>query len=232
MTLYESFIKVFHVVNENIFSTNFNISEKKDIDNLSKINKDIIFEFDFINYDFEQKVYYFIDKKFARNLFSYTIDDIPVKDMETDLTPKIISSLNEKVIHKIKNDLKIDCYIKNEQLLADIKNEINLSLYYLSSLKGNIFVGFLNKVKTKIEENLYSSKKFSGNYQNQIIQIKEKKDESSLISTVQLLEIKKQVLMTLSEIKDLKGDPDFLLRKAKTVSELSRLWFDITKEEH
>lgn len=232
MTLYESFIKVFHVVNENIFSTNFNISEKKDIDNLSKINKDIIFEFDFINYDFEQKVYYFIDKKFARNLFSYTIDDIPVKDMETDLTPKIISSLNEKVIHKIKNDLKIDCYIKNEQLLADIKNEINLSLYYLSSLKGNIFVGFLNKVKPKIEENLYSSKKFSGNYQNQIIQIKEKKDESSLISTVQLLEIKKQVLMTLSEIKDLKGDPDFLLRKAKTVSELSRLWFDITKEEH
>jgi hypothetical protein len=234
MSLYESFVKVFHNIVEDKFSTDFELSSKKEVDSFDMSTKDITFEFDFINHDFNQKIYYFIDKKFARNLFSAVIEEVNATELDNDLTTKIINLLNNKISDKINNDLKINCFIKNGELLTDIKNHISLSVYYLSSLKGSIFIGFVNKTKPAIDNNnLHFSKKTSGSiFQNQIIQIKEKKDESSLISAVQLLEIKKQVLMSLSEIKDLKGDPDFLLRKAKTVSELSRLWFDISKEEH
>lgn len=237
MLLYDEFVKAFHSIVEDKFSIDFELSPKKELDSLS-MPKDVTFGFNFSNNDFNQKIYYFIDKKFARNLFSAVINEIESRELDNDLTPKIINLLNDKVVNKLNNDLKINAYAKEGSLLTDLNNEIekdiSLSVYYLSSLKGGVFIGFVNKSKPVIDNsNLYYSKKTSsGNtFQNQIIQIKEKKDEASLISTVQLLEIKKQVLTSLNEIKDLKGDPDFLLRKAKTISELSRLWLDISKEE-
>lgn len=234
----DEFIKTFQSVIEEKFNTEFELTNKKDLDPLN-LHKDITFVFDFITNEFNHKIYYFLDKKFARTLFSVVINEIESKELNNDLTPKIINILNEKVISKLNKDLSLQALAKDGNLITNINTELNkdllLSFYYLSSLKGGIFIGITKSSKNIIENsNLYFSKKASNSnsYQNQIIQIKEKKDESSLMSAVQLLEIKKQVLTSLNEIKDLKGDPDFLLRKAKTISDLSRLWLDVSKEEN
>ncbi len=234
MSLSESFVKNFHNVAQDIFSLKFEISEQKEID-AGGLFKEITFTFDFGMEDISQKVYYFIDKKFARNLFSSMIIDIEDPQNEPDITSKIIKLFNERVLNKLNNDLKMQCSIKNSLLIKDSSQEFNkgkntLSVYYLSSPKGCVFIAFTTRASFK-KDTKEDSKIIKSNY-TPIIQIKEKKDEPFLLSTVQMIEIKKQVLMSINEIKDLKGDPDFLLRKAKTVSELTRLWFDVTKEEH
>lgn len=239
MSLSESFVKSFHSFVEDIFSTGFELSKQKEID-ASGLFKEITYTFDFGMEEINQKVYYFIDKKFARNLFSAMIIDIKNPEAETDLTNKVIKLLNDKVLNKLNNELKMNCTIKDSHLIKDTSKEFGkekntLSVYYLSSAKGGIFVAFTTRASFRKEFVLDENMKPNQNsyMQSPIIQIKEKKDEPFILSAaLQLIEIKKQVLTSLNEIKDLKGDPDFLLRKAKTVSELTKLWLDIAKEEN
>lgn len=230
----KSFIQIFHDFIEDRFSSKFELSDQKEV-GASKIAKDMIFRFDIDNTD--QKMYYFIDQKFARNLFSSMIDEIENPEADDNLTFRVIEILNNKILEKLNNDFKTIHSIKNTKLIEDNQSEFSndnqlLLTSYLSSIKGSIFIAFTNQLIIK-KDNIENNRKSQGVFlPNQIIQIKEKKDESSLLSAVQLIEIKKQVLTSINEIKDLKGDPDFLLRKAKTVSELTRLWLDIAKEEN
>lgn len=242
MSLSDSFLKTFHSVIEDRFSTKFDLSDQRSLD-ASGMFKEITFGFDFSMADISQRVYYFMDKKFATSLFSAMISEIDNPQMDNDLTSKIINLLNTKILDKLNNDLKMQCVIKNGSLIKETNQEFvneknNLSVAYLNSQKGSVFIGFVSKASVYKEEKKseadyakeleYSKKSSGGLLQKQIIH---KKDESSLRSAVQLMEIKKQVLVSLSEIKELKGDPDFLLRKAKTVTDLTRLWFDISREE-
>ena len=57
------------------------------------------------------------------------------------------------------------------------------------------------------------------------------KREKSFLNASQLLEIKHVLLTTLTEIKDLRGDQEFLLRKANTLTELSKVWLELVKTE-
>ena len=61
----KSFVQIFHDFIEDRFSSKFELSDQKEVD-ASKITKDMIFRFDIDNTD--QKMYYFIDQKFARVL--------------------------------------------------------------------------------------------------------------------------------------------------------------------
>jgi len=128
--------------------------------------------------------------------------------------------------------------------LADGK--VTMGIVTVNSNKGDLSVGFLTpeslktikEIRESKNRNRSSKKSFSPVFQgkeNDSQREPWRKDDfqgsGSIISTVQLLEIKRVVLSNLNEIKDLRGDSEFLLRKAKAVTELSKLWFDILKEE-
>ncbi len=251
MDLNKDLQQIFLVSLQNIFeekfSTKFDIRQLKHLEIDSSIN-DIAVHFEIANQNINQKVYYFMDRKFTLNMIKSLISDIQTFDLNIDFILKIISELNNLVIQKkslnsliIKKkipDNENEYTITRPEIIKGYGNllqdgSLAMSLFSFNSDRGDFSIGFLtqesmNKIKDKNTNNKAPKKTYSPVFQG-----KENKDEfsSSLASTVQLLEMKKVILTTLNEIKDLRGDSEFLLRKSKAVTELSKIWFDILKEE-
>jgi hypothetical protein len=248
--LQQIFIASLQNIFEEKFPAKFDVRQLKHLEIDNSIN-DIAIHFEIANQNINQKVYYFMDRKFTLNLIKCLINDIQAIDLNNDFILRIITELNNLIIKKKSlNSLiikkKVTDKAENEytitkpeiikgygSLLQDGK--LSMSLFSFNSDKGDFSVGFLTEDSmNKIKDKNTGSKSPQKTY-TQVFHSKESKDEfsgsGSLVSAVQLLELKRVVLSNLNEIKDLRGDSEFLLRKSKAITELSKIWFDILKEE-
>jgi hypothetical protein len=244
------YISTLQAILEEKFSAKFEVRQAKHLDTDKSIN-DITVHFDLIRPDFQQTIYFFIDRKFNLNLIKTFINEIDSLDLNSDLTARIINEVNHLIMKKkLLNNLiikkKISDKTENEYSIGHTEilkgfgtplseGKVSMSVISINSNKGDLTIGFLTPESMKnIKERGENSQSSKKSY-NKVFPGKEKKEDFQgsgiIISTVQLLEIKRVVLTNLNEIKDLKGDAEFLLRKSKAVTELSKLWFEIMKEE-
>lgn len=229
---------------EEKLTTKFNLKTEKIIQYEKSIS-DITISFELSKENFTKRIYYFIDKKLMLNLTKEFINEIDTLDFSFDLFLSVVNELNnyllknklpEKVIinKKTANKLENEYNISKVDIIKgynDIpENEkIKLLIFLLASPKGDISIGFAQDI---IKDNINSTK---NSKKINVIQNKDNKEDFSanmMLSAVQLIELKRYVLTSLNEIKDLRGDNEFLLRKSKTVAELTKLWFEILKEEN
>lgn len=226
------FVDSLKLLFEEKLSTKFNSKNPKIVEYQKNIS-DLTFTFNISKDNVIYKIYYFLDKKLILNLTKSFINDIDTLDIESDLFLHVINEINsnivkskisEKVIirKKTKEKLESDYVISKSERVLENEKKLKLNLFTLSSSKGDISIGFQEDIINEIK-----------NIKSDIFIEKSKKEDfaNSMISTVQLLEVKKNILTSLSEIKDLKGDNEFLLRKSKAIADLSKLWIDILKEE-
>ena len=242
------FSSLLKFVLEEKLATKFNLKAEKTIQYEKSIS-DITVSFELSKDNFNKKIYYFIDKKLMLNLTKEFINEIDALDFSLDLFLSVITELNSYIL---KNKLPEKVIIK-KKATGKLENEYNISkleivkgyidlaenekvkllVLPLTSAKGDISIGFAQGI---VKENTTSSNN-SNNSSNKInvIKSKDNKEDFSanmMLSAVQLIELKRAVLTSLNEIKDLRGDNEFLLRKSKTVAELTKLWFEILKEEN
>ena len=226
------FVDSLKLLFEEKLSTKFNSKNPKIVDYQKSIS-DLTFTFNISKDNVIYKINYFLDKKLILNLTKTFINDIDTLDIESDLFLHVINEINsnivkskisEKVIirKKTKEKLESDYIISKSERVLENENKLKLNLFTLSSNKGDISIGFQEDIINEVK-----------NIKSDIFIEKSKKEDfaNSMMSTVQLLEVKKNILTSLSEIKDLRGDNEFLLRKSKTIADLSKLWIDILKEE-
>lgn len=229
---------------EEKLATKFNLKTEKIIQYEKSIS-DITVSFELSKENFNKRIYYFIDKKLMLNLTKEFITEIDTLDFSFDLFLSVINELNsyllknklpEKVIinKKTANKLENEYNISKVEIVkgySDIPDheKIKLLIFLLASPKGDISIGFAQDLIKDTSSSSKISKKIN------VIQSKDSKEDFSanmMLSAVQLIELKRYVLTSLNEIKDLRGDNEFLLRKSKTVAELTKLWFEILKEEN
>lgn len=247
--LQEIFIPVLKNVFEEVFPSKFEIRNPKTIESDKNIS-DIGIHFELSNPQFSQKLYYFFDRKFALNLTKALIHELESLELNIDFILKIITELNSIISRKkleenqliIKNKKHFKSGFEYNFSKTEIlkgydspfpDGKISMNLYKFISNKGEFFVGFLTSESMKEIKEKNNTKNIKKGISH-VFQKEDKQDlnsSNSLISTVQLLELKKIVLTNLNEIKDLRGDSEFLLRKAKAVTELTKLWFELLKEE-
>jgi hypothetical protein len=226
------FVDSLKLLFEEKLSTKFNSKNPKIVDYQKNIS-DLTFTFNISKDNVIYKINYFLDKKLILNLTKTFINDIDTLDIESDLFLHVINEINsnivkskisEKVIirKKTKEKLESDYIISKSERVLENENKLKLNLFTLSSNKGDISIGFQEDIINEVK-----------NIKSDIFIEKSKKEDfaNSMMSTVQLLEVKKNILTSLSEIKDLRGDNEFLLRKSKAIADLSKLWIDILKEE-
>jgi len=215
---------------EEILLTKFNQKESKNIYTDKNINDfSIIFELNYKNNVF--KILYALDKKLIINLMKVFIDKLESFDISNDLILSIINEFNlylakknfldnNIILQNKKNNKDINYSFSKMEIIKGYDNfipfgKLNISIYPLYSIKGDFILGFINsEISISKEEKIFINKK----------------SKENILSTVELLEIKKSIISSINEIKDLKGDNDFLIRKAKALSELSRTWLEINKE--
>lgn len=226
------FVNNLKILFEEKLSTSFISKAPKDIE-YKKSLSELTFTFNISKDKVLHKIHYFLDKKLILNLSKVFINDIDTLDFESDLFIHIINEINltivknnisEKVIirKKTKDKNENSYQVSKSERVLENEDRIRLTVFTLSSNKGDISIGFeeeIIKEKTNIKKELFIEKSKKEDFAN------------SMMSTVQLLEVKKNILTSLSEIKDLKGDNEFLLRKSKAIADLSKLWLDILKEE-
>lgn len=226
------FVDSLKLLFEEKLSIKFNSKNPKIVEYQKSIS-DLTFTFNISKDHVIYKIYYFLDKKLILNLTKSFINEIDTLDIESDLFLHVINEINsnivkskisEKVIirKKTKEKLESDYLISKSERVLENENKLKLNLFTLSSSKGDISIGFQEDIINEVK-----------NIKSDIFIEKSKKEDfaNSMMSTVQLLEVKKNILTSLSEIKDLKGDNEFLLRKSKAIADLSKLWMDILKEE-
>lgn len=226
------FVDSLKLLFEEKLSTKFNSKNPKIVEYQKSIS-DLTFTFNISKDQVIYKIYYFLDKKLILNLTKSFINEIDTLDIESDLFLHVINEINsnivkskisEKVIirKKTKEKLESDYVISKSERVLENENKLKLNLFTLSSNKGDISIGFQEDIIKEVK-----------NVKSDIFIEKSKKEDfaNSMMSTVQLLEVKKNILTSLSEIKDLRGDNEFLLRKSKAIADLSKLWIDILKEE-
>lgn len=226
------FVNNLKILFEEKLSTSFISKAPKDIE-YKKSLSELTFTFNISKDKILHKIHYFLDKKLILNLTKVFINDIDTLDFESDLFIHIINEINltivknnisEKVIirKKTKDKNENSYQVSKSERVLENEDRIRLTVFTLSSNKGDISIGFeeeIIKEKSNIKTELFIEKSKKEDFAN------------SMMSTVQLLEVKKNILTSLSEIKDLKGDNEFLLRKSKAIADLSKLWLDILKEE-
>lgn len=216
---------------EDTLESKFSIEKYNTIES-NKLISDICFIFDLIKQNKSKTVFYFIDRKMMLNLIKVFSAKINNLDFNTEFLFSIIQELNllieQKLNHIIikKATYKDSEYqIVNREIIKGHQNQlaennITFKTCFFSSDRGDFIIAIpLQYQKTKIVK---SSEAKSYDLTDQ---------SKSVLSAVQLIEMKKNVINSISEIKDLRGDGDFLLRKAKTMNDLTRMWFDINKEE-
>lgn len=226
------FVNNLKILFEEKLSTSFISKAPKDIE-YKKSLSELTFTFNISKDKVLHKIHYFLDKKLILNLSKVFINDIDTLDFESDLFIHIINEINltivknnisEKVIirKKTKDKNENSYQVSKSERVLENEDRIRLTVFTLSSNKGDISIGFEEEVikeKSNIKTELFIEKSKKEDFAN------------SMMSTVQLLEVKKNILTSLSEIKDLRGDNEFLLRKSKAIADLSKLWLDILKEE-
>ncbi|MFN8674191.1 MAG: hypothetical protein U0457_19175 [Candidatus Sericytochromatia bacterium] len=209
----------------------FSLGKIKTIET-NKLISDICFNFTIVRKDKKQELFYFLDRKIMLNLIKHFSEQLNNLDFNTDFLLSVIQEfniflfdqkLNNFIIKKKTIDksdeyqfLKISILKGHEHIISE--QNIIFKSYFLSSNKGDFIVAIpleyqKNTEKKEIKQSI--------------------KDQSqAVLSAVQMIEMKKNILTSINEIKDLRGDGDFLLRKAKIINDLTNTLFEITKEEN
>lgn len=217
---------------EDTLESKFSIEKYNTIES-NKLISDICFIFDLIKQNKSKTVFYFIDRKMMLNLIKVFSEKINNLDFNIEFLFSVIQELNlliEQKLNRIiikKTTYKDPEYkIVNREIIKGHQNQISdhnmtFKMCFFSSEKGDFIVAIPTQ---------YQKTKEVKNTENKNYDLTEQ--SKSVLSAVQLIEMKKNVINSISEIRDLRGDADFLLRKAKAINDLTRMWFDINKEEN
>lgn len=216
---------------EDTLESKFSIEKYKAIES-NKLISDICFIFDLIKQNKSKTVFYFIDRKMMLNLIKVFSEKINNLDFNIEFLFSVIQELNLLIEQKLNNIIiKKTTYkdpeyqivnreiIKGHQSQLSEKN-LTFKTVFLSSDRGDFIIAIPNEYKKTKEVKTTENKNYDLTEQSK-----------SVLSAVQLIEMKKNVINSISEIRDLRGDADFLIRKAKAINDLTRMWFDINKEE-
>jgi len=217
----EVFKKTLKQTLEAIFQNDLTVENEKTFSGDKTINEYTVF-FLLENKERVWKIFYTLDQNFLLSFLKLRIKDFELIDQEKVSLEKIFTELNKSVLFSADKEFNKSHYFHKPDIIRGIGKKLN---------EGNTVFNFIDfenkwgKFAMAFEENeqpAKNSKKDSNS---------ENKMNNQVISARQLLEIKHVVLTTLTEIKDLRGDPDFMLRKAKAVTELAKVWLEVVKEE-
>lgn len=209
----------------------FSLGKIKTIET-NKLISDICFNFTIVRKDKKQELFYFLDRKIMLNLIKHFSEQLNNLDFNTDFLLSVIQEfniflfdqkLNNFIIKKKTIDksdeyqfLKISILKGHEHIISE--QNIIFKSYFLSSNKGDFIVAI--------------PLEYQKNTEKKEIKHSIKDQSQAVLSAVQMIEMKKNILTSINEIKDLRGDGDFLLRKAKIINDLTNTLFEITKEEN
>ncbi|MEK7432890.1 MAG: hypothetical protein AABZ74_07145 [Cyanobacteriota bacterium] len=217
---------------EEKLQTKFSLGKIKTID-ANKTISDLCFNFEIKKNNYKQNIFYFSDRKIMLNLIKSFSEQLNNLDFNTDFLLTVMiefnnflfeNKLNNFIIKK-KNIEKTDEYqFSKINLIKGHENNISetnitFKSCFLSSNKGDFIIAIPEEYQKKAEKK-----------EEKTYQLKEK--SKSVLSTVQLIEMKKNILYSINEIKDLRGDAEFLLRKAKALNDLTKTWFELDKEDN
>ncbi len=195
---------------EQMFKTQVNVSQINHIETNVTID-DITVDLELKSNNFTGKVYYFMSKSFVTNVLSSMMGFMSELDLESEMTRSALLELNNMITGKALTKLSEMGTNYNMSIPEIIlgkgskmsENNVSLSLVTLDSSGALFTIAFLtssveNLVKPISRENIKK--------ENNNISI----DNKSLLN-----QFKDITLNSISEIKNIKNDPELLLQKGE-----------------
>ncbi|RYY00024.1 hypothetical protein EON78_02100 [bacterium] len=202
---------------EQMFKTRVNISQISNVETNVTID-DITVDLEIRSSNFTGRVYYFMSKAFVTNILNIMMGFMSDLDLESEMTKSALLELNNMITGKALTKLaemgtNYNMSVPEVVIGKGIKmSETNLSLSLVTlDSSGSFFtIGFL----TSSVENLVKP----------LSKDNQKKDEKTyaLDNKSLINQFKDITTNTISEIKDIKGEPDLLVKKGEIVANLAK----------
>lgn len=202
---------------EQMFKTRVNISQISNVETNVTID-DITVDLEIRSSNFTGRVYYFMSKAFVSHILNIMMGFMSDLDLESEMTKSALLELNNMITGKALTKLaemgtNYNMSVPEVVIGKGVKmSETNLSLSLVTlDSSGSFFtIGFLtssveNLVKPSSKDNLKKDEKTNA------------LDNKSLIN-----QFKDVTTNTINEIKDIKGEPNLLIKKGEIVANLAK----------
>lgn len=215
---------------EQLLNSKVNVSQINNIETENTL-ADVTVDLEIKSNNFTGKVYYFMDKEFVVNVLKVMIGDMPL-DFESEMTKSALLELNNMVTGRALTKLAEMGFIYNMSVPEIIlgkgtqfsENSVSLSLVKLDTNINSFTIGFLTSsveklVRPKVTENQPQQRTRDPGVSvssASAVTVTDSTNNKSLFS--QITEI---TLSSINEVKDLKGEPDILLKKGELITKLA-----------
>ncbi|MFN8670861.1 MAG: chemotaxis protein CheX [Candidatus Sericytochromatia bacterium] len=214
---------------EQLFKTNINVSDIKEIKTDSNID-DISVSLDLKSNTFQGKVYYFMSSSFVITVLNVMIGEIAELDLESEMTRSAILELNNMITGKALMRLS-DMGTSYNMGVPEItvgkgkkifETPLPMSSVVLDNGREKFNVCFLTSHVDKIVNVKRNVEEVKKPLPPTISSNTEEKKEQPKVNTDNIDSYLKNTLVSsIDEIKNLSGDNEFLLRKTQTIAQIS-----------
>jgi CheY-specific phosphatase CheX len=229
---------------EQLFLSDVSVSDISTLET-ERTPSDITVSIDITSTSFSGKVYYFMNDSFVFTILNILLGYVPERDLNTEMTRSALLELNNMITGKALTKLSEmgTNYNMSPPEIIDGKGTqislepITLSEVTLTSKQDKFTIGFLTErldqvvTPSKLEDS--GKPPISHRYQKYELSKSrpepEPKKKEEYSNELIIKDLKNLTIAAINEIKDLKGDHDFLLRKNEAVANLATVLINLVK---
>ncbi len=231
---------------EQLFLSDVSVSEISTIQT-DRTQTDITVSIEITSSSFSGKVYYFMEDSFVFTILNILLGYVPERDLNTEMTRSALLELNNMITGKALTKLSEmgTNYNMSPPEIIDGKGSkmtmepVSLSVVTLTSKQDKFTIGFLTErleqvvTPSKLEDEgkmpiTHRYKKYEESKGKDTPKSKSKEKEE-YSNDLLVKDLKNLTIAAINEIKDLKGDHDFLLRKNEAVANLAKVLIKLVK---